>query len=606
MLDPMSRQTMDRPYKCPLCVFSSFSTQSNLLKHYKERHNGINLPDNIADIEQMSPAAIKAATLEMESRAAENPPQMDEGMNLEMNSMENNMDMTMEEEEDLENSIGSSDKMDDYSEMDMQDDLVIDESRGESPMEEAPAMQEKEETEKPEIKIEKSEKEKERERMAGSGLSEADIEKIIAQQKIIIQQKAELEMKIQAEIRAQIEAQKKQQETRNESVSPSSVELKYESDLIMKPFSGSAERIINPERDNYDVDKITECWKCNSVFPSRKILVRHLKEHNIDLPYKCYLCDASYDYRVACLNHQAECHRSDWSILKEKNKVNDIEAFSQHMDKVVENNCNKLDLDSGSILEIPGQGLDDGKMEVISADYMQRKVYCSLCPKRFWSLQDLRRHMRSHTGERPFECDICQKRFTLKHSMMRHRKKHAGAPPRTFDDDEDSMLGEDIRAASKPVVKPSPSSRNVPIYPRPSPLASQLNTSVPSPSSSSLAHSSNLPFSSTMLFSQGLSGGTLTLGSGIGSLSTLNSSFSRGLSAGSLNKTTGDASEEKKDPVTSGRKQGPSLDSVKKEFLDCSADMLHNLLGVESSAIEKMLDSADSAAKYLGMAEGCS
>jgi len=47
------------------------------------------------------------------------------------------------------------------------------------------------------------------------------------------------------------------------------------------------------------------------------------------------------------------------------------------------------------------------------------------------------------------------------------------------------------------------------------------------------------------------------------------------------------------------------LDAVKKEFLDCDADMLHNLLGVESSAIEQMLDSADvtSAAKYLGVAE---
>ena len=49
------------------------------------------------------------------------------------------------------------------------------------------------------------------------------------------------------------------------------------------------------------------------------------------------------------------------------------------------------------------------------------------------------------SGERPFECDICQKRFTLKHSMMRHRKKHAGAPPRSFDDDEDSLHGDDYR-----------------------------------------------------------------------------------------------------------------------------------------------------------------
>lgn len=44
--------------------------------------------------------------------------------------------------------------------------------------------------------------------------------------------------------------------------------------------------------------------------------------------------------------------------------------------------------------------------------------------RRFWSAEDLRRHMRTHTGERPFQCDICCRKFTLKHSMLRHRKKH--------------------------------------------------------------------------------------------------------------------------------------------------------------------------------------
>ena len=37
--------------------------------------------------------------------------------------------------------------------------------------------------------------------------------------------------------------------------------------------------------------------------------------------------------------------------------------------------------------------------EVAASDFLQRKVQCSLCVKRFWSLQDLRRHMRSHTGK---------------------------------------------------------------------------------------------------------------------------------------------------------------------------------------------------------------
>lgn len=354
--------------------------------------------------------------MEMEIRAAENPPQVDD-VSLQM--------ANEDEDDDLDNSICSSEKMDEdsisYTEMEKDDSMSEKSDKTsssvpqlatveqasvpiaepqEAPMKIAPHLlmtfpqfqikKEEEVTKKPEEKPVE-----EIDRGHSPSTMKRNIERIIAEQKAIIEQKNQMEKKIQTEIRAQIEAQRKVEE---HSVSPI-MELMDSPKTFdpSKPFTGSAERIINPERDNYDVDKITECWKCKEMFPSRKILVRHLKEHNIDLPFKCYLCDASYDARVDCLNHQTDAHDSDWKILKEKNKVNDIEQFSVHMDKVVENNCNKLD--SGSVLEIPGSGNDETKMEVISADYMQRKVYCSLCPKRFWSLQDLRRHMRSHTGE---------------------------------------------------------------------------------------------------------------------------------------------------------------------------------------------------------------
>ena len=98
------------------------------------------------------------------------------------------------------------------------------------------------------------------------------------------------------------------------------------------------DRGINPERDNYNVDKITECWVCGNAFDSRKTLLRHLKEHNIDLPYKCYLCDASFNSRIECLQHKRDQHSGDWNVLKDKNHIDSLEHFVKVMNAIVNQN----------------------------------------------------------------------------------------------------------------------------------------------------------------------------------------------------------------------------------------------------------------------------
>lgn len=86
------------------------------------------------------------------------------------------------------------------------------------------------------------------------------------------------------------------------------------------------------------------------------------------------------------------------------------------------------------------------------------QVICAFCVRRFWSAEDLRRHMRTHSGERPFQCDVCSRKFTLKHSMLRHQKKHqrrGGASTQSCSDMSEDEMGTNHNSSSRKNITPT-------------------------------------------------------------------------------------------------------------------------------------------------------
>ncbi|XP_004644467.1 zinc finger protein 296 [Octodon degus] len=63
--------------------------------------------------------------------------------------------------------------------------------------------------------------------------------------------------------------------------------------------------------------------------------------------------------------------------------------------------------------------------------FSRRSPICLVCKKTLSSFSNLKVHMRSHTGERPYACDQCPYACAQSSKLNRHKKTHRQLPPQS-------------------------------------------------------------------------------------------------------------------------------------------------------------------------------
>ncbi|XP_076757858.1 uncharacterized protein LOC143427530 [Xylocopa sonorina] len=181
-----------------------------------------------------------------------------------------------------------------------------------------------------------------------------------------------------------------------------------------------------------------QCTECSSRFCTNGGLNRHTKIHVVKQSLKCSSCEKQFNNRIELQSH-AKIHETPmWtSVSSGTNNVAKKPTFSSDVQPVVSgpSSLNSIVIDSDSavsekvLLDTVAEKAVMDRVENILMETKERKEYtnkCKYCPKTFRKPSDLIRHVRTHTGERPYKCDFCSKSFAVKCTLDSHTKVHTG------------------------------------------------------------------------------------------------------------------------------------------------------------------------------------
>lgn len=178
------------------------------------------------------------------------------------------------------------------------------------------------------------------------------------------------------------------------------------------------------------LDDPLECDICGVVYKSKIMLNRHKQKHEVENtdgknPLQCVICKKLYpNWKSLTI------HKRKHGAAKEQMCGTCGKGFRTKQELVrhefVHTNAKSSPCHiCGKLFKNKSYALMHSKLH----SEENRKHVCELCGKHFLRGPDIQKHMRIHTGEKPFICSHCGRSFSESSHLIRHERLHTGEKP---------------------------------------------------------------------------------------------------------------------------------------------------------------------------------